>query len=327
MRSIVTITLNPAIDRSSTVAQVTPERKLRCTPPRLDPGGGGLNVARVLARLGADPLALWSRGGTTGALLGELLDEEGVRHRPIEISGRTRENLIVLEGATGRQFRFNFPGTELEEPDLESWLRATEELREDSNVAWLVLSGSLPPGAPGDLYDRIARLAPSSARVILDTSGEALARGARGGVWLIKPNLRELGELAGREIESDEEIDRASRQLIADGRTECVLTSLGSGGLVLVTRETCERIRAPTVPIRSKVGAGDSTVAGLVFALALGRSLSDAVRYAVAAGAAAVSTEGTRLCERAGVERLYEQSRDSGEQDSSPAAGANDPKH
>lgn len=331
---ILTLTMNPSIDKSSKVDHVRPEDKLRCERPRREPGGGGLNVSRAVLRLGGTSHAFFTAGGPTGELLGDLLEREGGEReegagtggegggegdgegrlfiRPLEVSGTTRENLFLREEGD-QQFRFIFPGPELSE---EEWGSCLDEVLDalrgeggDDAPAWLVLSGSLPPGAPEDFYARLARdEVDREVRVVLDTSGAALEKGVEGGVDLLKPNVRELAQLAGRELESEEEQVEAARELLEAGHCRrAVVLSLGAGGVLRIDRDGERHFRTPTVPIRSKVGAGDSTVAGLVLALARGADLDDAVRHAVAAGAAAVMTPGTELCRREDAERLVDE--------------------
>lgn len=301
----MTLTLNPAVDKSCEVDQVVPERKLRCSQVSFHPGGGGLNVARAVAMLGGDATAYWTCGGALGELLRQRLDREGVKHRAISVADMTRENLIVFERSSGQQFRFGMPGATLTASEVERIVESLSQL--EAPPDHLVLSGSLPPGVGDDLYATIAKAVPDSCRVILDTSGPALTRGIEGGVYLIKPNMHELGQLAGRTVESDEEIREVAAGLIERGHVEVILTSLGSAGAVLTTADRHQHIRAPTVKIASKVGAGDSTVAGLVLSLSRGESILEAARYGVAAGAAAVMTGGTELCRREDVERLIVQ--------------------
>lgn len=305
MAHIVTLTLNPALDKSTAVHQVVAERKLRCSEPSYDPGGGGLNVARAIKILGGEALAYWTCGGPMGEVLRQRLEAEDVPHRPIPIEQMTRENLIVFEESSTNQFRFGMPGARLTQEEAERCMR---EIRTASPAPdYLVLSGSLPPGVDDDFYAQIARETPQDTRVILDTSGKALQAGIEGNLYLIKPNIAELGELAGTDITEDAQIEEVCRSLISTGKVEVIVTSLGSAGVILVTADQCEHIRAPTVRIRSKVGAGDSTVAGLVLGLAQGRSVTEAVRLGVAAGSAAVMTEGTQLCRHEDTWRLYEE--------------------
>lgn len=303
MPRIVTLTVNPVVDKSSAVDRVIAEVKLRCQEPTFEPGGGGINVARAIDELGGRALAIWTCGGWTGKMLHELLDHEGIEQLPLPISGTVRENLIVVEESTTQQYRFGMPGPRLNVDEVQACLEAIRQL--DPKPDFLVASGSLPPGVDADFYSRVVREAPAGCRVIVDTAGEALKLAIRSGVYLIKPNLRELSHLAGRPLEDDAHIQRTARQLISGGHVEVVVVSLGSGGVMLITAETTLHVRSPTVPILSKVGAGDSTVAGMVLRLSQGDSIEQAARFGVAAGAAAVMTPGTRLCRREDAERLF----------------------
>lgn len=302
--TIATITLNPCIDKTLSVERVIPDRKLPVTSVRRDPGGGGINVARVVGRLGGESLALWSCGGSNGKVLSRLLDEEGVGHRPVPMEKETRENLIITDESNGAQYRLGIPGPGLTESERSDWLGNVRQWPEPP--AYVVFSGSVPEKVSLDWYGELLRAVSSEARVVVDTKRSALAKALDQGVYLVKPNVHELEEVIGRELEDDEQIIDASRDLIRRGGAEVVLVSLGRGGAIITTSNSAERLSAPAVKIRSKVGAGDSMVGGLVFALAQGRSLSDAARMAVAAGAAAVMTEGTDLCHREDVERLYD---------------------
>lgn len=302
MPSIVTLTLNPSLDLACEVDRVMPEEKLRCTAPVAQPGGGGINVSRAIARLGGDSTAVWACGGANGARLGTLLEAEGVRSVPVPIAAETRQNLSVLERVSTLQYRLGFPGATITDDELDACIDALRDLGEPD---YLVLSGSLPPGVDPTFYQRVS-CAVETARVVVDTSGEALKHAVRGRAWLLKPNLRELSDLVGEEVLDDRAIVAASRRLVADGHAEVVVTSLGAAGVILVTADLVDAVRSPTVPIRSKVGAGDSTVAGIVVGLARGMSLPHAVRLGVAAGASAVSTPGTDLCRRDQTERLHQ---------------------
>jgi 6-phosphofructokinase 2 len=304
MPRIITLTLNPAIDKCCTVDQVVSGRKLRCQEPTYHPGGGGLNVARAIAELGGQVTAYWTCGGPPGELLKRLLEKEGVNHFPIPVKATTRENLIVYESSGDQQYRFGMPGATLTNDEVQGSLDRLLEL--DPPPEYVVLSGSLPPGVEDSLYARITESVDPSCRVVLDTSGLPLQVGLRAPLYLVKPNMRELGQLAGAPIEDDSQIREVARSLIDAQRAQVVVTSLGSGGAVLTTADQHELVQAPTVRIRSKVGAGDSTIAGIVFALAQDRPLLESVRMGVAAGSAAVMTEGTQLCRREDVERLYQ---------------------
>lgn len=233
-----------------------------------------MNVSRAIHRLGGDSLALYASGGLHGQLLHHMLEQEGVKHQEIPISGQTRENLIVVEESTGQQFRFDMPGPRFIEGD---WKQCLEQLMAlPDKPTYLVASGSLPPGCPADFYSRVIEIVkPWNARVIVDTSGEPLQLAADAGVYLLKPNARELEELSGRTITGDEEVKAAALQLIEEGRTEVVVVSLGGDGALLITGDGCEHLRAPEVPVLSVVGAGDSLVAGLVYSLERGWPLRE----------------------------------------------------
>ncbi|MDH4066296.1 MAG: PfkB family carbohydrate kinase, partial [Acidobacteriota bacterium] len=250
-------------------------------------------------------LAVWSKGGTTGALLHELLDGDRVPHHPVPMTGPVRESFAVLERSTGRQFRFGTPGPTLPADGLVSMVDALGQL--EPPPAFVVGSGSLPPGVDDRFYADLAEAVTSrGARFILDTHGAPLSLALRTGrVYLIKPNLRELGALVGRALQDDADIAAAARAIVDEHGCEIVMASLGAGGAVVVTADSVDRIVAPTVPVRSRIGAGDSTVAGLALALARGASIRRAARFGVAAGAAAVMTPGTELCRREDVERLF----------------------
>jgi 6-phosphofructokinase 2 len=304
VKRIVTITMNPTIDKSSTVGQVIPERKLYCGPPSYEPGGGGINVSRAIRKLGGESFALYPAGGPTGQMLKQLLDEEGLTHRMIRVDGWTRDNFIVLEQTSGQQYRFGMPGPELRE---EEWLRCLDELSSlEPAPDYIVASGSLPPGVPPDFYASAAEIAnETGARLIVDTYGEALRLALEKGVYLIKPNIREFRELTGDDLKEEPAIKARAMQIVEKGQAKVVAISLGAAGVLLVSETGCERLQPPTVPIVSKVGAGDSMVAGIALSLGRGKSIRQAVRFGVASGTAAVMTPGTELCRREDAERLY----------------------
>ena len=298
--------MNPAIDKSSSVEHVIAERKLYCKTPRFEPGGGGINVTRAIKKLGGESVALYPSGGPTGEMLQFLFDQEGLTHRPVPVKGWSRENLVMLEKSTGQQYRFGMPGPHLSESE---WQQCLHELPAiNSRLDFIIASGSLPPGVPEDFYARIARIGKDiGAKVVVDTSGEALRLALSEGVYLIKPNIREFRELAGQEMKGESEIKNMAMEIVRGGQSKAVVISLGAAGILMVSREGHERIQPPTVPIVSKVGAGDSTVAGIVLSLARGNALRYAVRFGAAAGTAAVMTPGTELCRREDTERLYAQ--------------------
>lgn len=299
---IATLTLNPAIDVNTSVDAVVSERKLRCEAPTHEPGGGGINVARAIRNLGGTSTALVVAGGRTGDRLIETLERESIGVKRVDAAGETRQNINVYERVSTLQYRFLMPGPPFDDATCTRVTDAVEGLSED--VRWIVASGSLPAGVPDDFYRRLAA-GTHQARLIIDTSGKALRASLGSGVFLIKPNVDEFRTLIGDEQADDAALERGARAIIAEGGSEVIVVSLGSAGVLLATRERTLRIAAPTVRIASKVGAGDSTVAGIVLALARGAAVEDAVRFGVAAGAAAVMTPGTELCRREDTERLY----------------------
>lgn len=306
MKKIVAFTMNPAIDKSSSVEHVIAERKLYCKPPRFEPGGGGVNVSRAIKKLGGESMLLYPAGGYTGNRFKDLLEEEGIPHQPVPIEGTTRESLVVLEESTGQQFRFGMPGPTLSNEEWERCLQELSAIRPHPD--YLVGSGSLPPGVPSDFYARVARIGRDyGAKVIIDTSGEALNRALQEGVFLIKPNFREFRDLVWQEIKEESQIEAEAVKMVKSGRCEILVISLGAAGALMVSKDMTEHIRPPTVPIVSKVGAGDSMVAGIVLSLARGKTQRESILFGIAAGAAAVMTPGSELCRREDAERLYGQ--------------------
>jgi len=305
MTAIITLTMNPALDIATSTPRVEPAHKLRCTPPRYDPGGGGINVARAVHALGGEAVAIFPAGGAAGEMIRHMLNQEGVAYEAVPITGFTRESLAVEERVTGKQFRFILPGPELGERDQE---RCLDQLAlQAARAEYIVVSGSLPLGVADDFYARVSTLAKSLGRpLVLDTSGAALKQ-AGGGIYLLKPSLRELQDLVGRDIRSKRDQEQAVRQVIAEGRCKIVVLSLGDEGALLATADGSERFPAVPVTAQSTIGAGDSMLAGIVLGLSRGLSLHDAVRFGMAAGAAALLGFGTALCRRADVEQLYAQ--------------------
>lgn len=305
MKTIVTITMNPAIDKSSRIQNVVAEKKLSCKPPRFEPGGGGINVSRAIKKLGGESMLLYPAGGLTGEKLKELLNEEGLVHRFFSIDGIIRENLVILEESTDQQYRFGMPGPELQQKEWEQFLEQLSDITPGPD--YLVASGSLPPGVPADFYAQLARAGKDrGAKVIVDTSGEALEKAFQEGVYMIKPNIGEFRKLAGKNIKEESQIKTVARNMVNDGHCQVLVISFGAAGALMVTKDSSLHIRPPAVPIVSKVGAGDSMVAGIVLSLFRGEPLKESVMFGVAAGTAAVMTPGTQLCRKQDTQRLFE---------------------
>ena len=306
MPRFLTFTPNPALDVSTSVDQLVDAHKLRCDAPLVHPGGGGINVARVLHRLGAQVQALYPAGGATGERLHGLLMAEDVPDLRWTIAGETRESWTVHERESGREYRFVLPGPTLSAAE---WAEGLAGLRRVSpSPAWVVSSGSLPKGVAADGHAQIARVAKAiGARMVVDSSGAALTAALAQGVWLVKPSLRELAELTHEDLTTPLQQRQAARQLIEHGQTQMVALSLGPEGAMLVTADQCLHAAALSVPLRSTVGAGDSFLAALVWALDQQDDLRLALATAMAAGAAAVMSSGTALCQPQDVARLREQ--------------------
>ncbi|MDC8982426.1 1-phosphofructokinase family hexose kinase [Mycobacterium marinum] len=301
---IVTLTMNPALDITTCVGVVRPTEKLRCSETRYDPGGGGINVARIAHVLGGSVFAVFPVGGSHGAHVSKLLSEAGVAFGEIPIAASTRESFTVNESSTGEQYRFVLPGPVLAP---EEQAQCLQELGFAARSAqFVVASGSLPPGVPADFYQRVAEACRGlGARLILDTSGGGLSH-IRAGVYLLKASVRELRECVGRPLVTEAEQLAAASELVETGRAEVVVVSLGPDGALLATRRARHRFRAVEMRGGSGVGAGDAMVAAITVGLARGWPLVKSVRLGIAAGAAMLLTPGTQACERADVERLFE---------------------
>jgi len=300
---IVTLTINPAVDIFVNVARVEPTAKMRCSAPKRDPGGGGINVARVVHRLDGSVAAIYPTGGAIGKLLHRLLDREGIDSIVTPSHVETRENFTAFEQETGLQYRFVLPGSPLHPPEWEAVLDKLANLTGKPRI--VVASGSVPPGVPDDIYADVARrVRKLGAKMVIDTSGPALAAALAEGVTLIKPNQNELSDFVGTGLDNDADRIAACRKLIDAGRTQMVALTLGEEGAILVTRERALRAEPMRIEVASAVGAGDSFLGGLVTALAKDAPLEEAFRLAVAAGSAAVMSPGTELCSDDDVRRM-----------------------
>jgi 6-phosphofructokinase 2 len=304
MGKIVTLTVNPTIDKSVSVPLLLPEKKLKCTIPVYEPGGGGINVSRAIRKLGGDSLALYTKGGYIGDRLEKLLSQEGVTSQPVRIFNHTRENLTVLDESSNLQYRFGMPGPQIEDHE---WNQCLEQINVRSDIEFLIASGSLSPGVPIDFFGKVACLAKKkNIKLVVDTSGDALKTAIQEGVYLIKPNLAELAFLAGKDELLPDQIIETARDLIKISQAEIVVVSMGPAGAFVVT-ETVERlISAPSVKRKSTVGAGDSMVAGIVLSLFAGKEIVEAVQFGVACGTAATMNAGTELCRKEDAYKLLE---------------------
>ena len=304
MPALITLTLNPALDLATTTDHVAPTHKLRCGPVQRFAGGGGINVARVLHRLGADVCAWALAGGAVGTQVRQLLAAEGVPTLLQPISGDTRENFSVVETTTSQEFRFVLPGPTLQPAEWQACLDALAT--HTPPPRWLIASGSLPPGTPDDFYAQLARAASGrGVRVAVDTSGPPLAAALQAGVALVKPSLRELRDVLQKPLEHAADWCTAAQSLVHSGAADIVALSVGEQGAVLATHEGVWQAPALNVPATTgTTGAGDCFLATLVWALDRGDAPAEALRWGVAAGAAALLHPGTTLAQADDVRRL-----------------------
>lgn len=324
---IVTLCMNPALDIATSIPAVGPTHKMRCAAPRYDPGGGGINVARVARVLGVAAMTVFPSGGPAGEAVHNLLVAEGMAMHRVRIGGATRENFTVNEETSGEQYRFVLPGPELtvtEQAQCLTYLRREvgEACGNQDSAAGppvVVASGSLPPGVPLDFYQQVANLCDElGAELLLDSSGGGL-RGVESGVFLLKPSARELREYAHQPLDSESEQIDVALEIVARGIARHVLVSIGAKGAVLVSDGRAQRFAAvPIPPGGSGVGAGDAMVAGVAVGLIRGWPLERAVRLGIAAGSATLLTPGNAPCTRADTERLFGQSGDPTEVGVSP---------
>jgi len=299
---IITLTLNPAVDLAGFAAAVRPTRKIRTTDEHADPGGGGINVSRVLHALGADTLALIMTGGATGTLVEDMLDEAAIPWQRLKIAGRTRIALNVHDRESGLEYRFVPEGPEVTEAE---WHRALHVL-ERIDAAWIVASGSLPRGVPADFYARAAAIAARRGQhFVLDTSGPALRASLGHGVTLLKVSLSELEYLAGRKLPEPAMQEQEIAALLRDGAASMIAVSLGAEGAVLHTCDEVVRLPALKVEMRSAVGAGDAFLAGMVWGLMRGLAPRESLALGIAAGSAAVGSYGSAKVRVDEVERLH----------------------
>jgi len=305
MQTILCISLNPAIDVSSDANEIKPTVKIRTFNQIHHPGGCGVNVARVMATLGGRPDLVYLAGGATGALLSDSLDSLPIIQHRVAASAATRISYTVHDVGQGLEYRFVPESAIVTLDELDAVLEIVERLPFD----YMVASGSLPKGVPDDIYAKLASAAArKGARIILDSSGTALKKALEaGGIYLAKPNLAELEQLVGRRLDRDSAREEAVK-LVRAGKAENIVVSMGDAGALLANEKVVIDVPALQLTVRSSVGAGDSFVGAITFALASGIEVAEAFHFAVAAGSAAVMTPGTELCHREDVLQLYRQS-------------------
>jgi 6-phosphofructokinase 2 len=300
---VITLTLNPALDVTTSVDRVVSRHKLRCAAPRVEAGGGGVNVARAILALGGAATPIYTAGGLPGERYRVIMHHEGMPGVPISIGGETRESLNVTDREKGQQYRFVLPGPALTGEERDRCLAAVASSL--SPGGYLVMSGSLPPGTPDDFVADVARVAHAhGSACAVDVSGPALAAAVDAGVDLIKASLRELCDLTGSTLATEGEQDAALRHLLERSAVTTIIVTAGSDGATLATRAGI--IRAPAFPVeeRSAVGSGDAFLAAFVLRTVQGRSPLDALRAGLAAGAVMAAEVGTGGLSREWVERF-----------------------
>ncbi len=305
MQKIITLTMNPVVDKDTSVAGVVPNKKLRCVSPSYYAGGGGINVSRALKKLGGKSICVYVAGGSVGMHLKQLVSNENIEQKVIEIEGWTRENLSVTDTNTNLQYRFGVPGPEVKKKEWQQVLDVLEQLLEKND--FLVASGKLPLGIPSDFYVEVSKIIDKKgAKFVLDTSGEALLPSMKANIFLMKPNLGELSSILYVASVSATELEKLALRFLEENHCKVLVVSMGAKGAFLATKDEMEHIPAPTVLQKSTIGAGDSMVAGIVYSLTQGKSLSEAVKYGVACGTAATLHPGTQLCKKEDADKLHD---------------------
>jgi len=301
---ITTLTINPSLDKSTNFTGLVAEQKIRCGVPRYDAGGGGINVSKAIAKLGGNSTCIFTSGGSTGEMLEQLLEEQKMENIVIKTKNWTRENFIAFENSSKSQYRFGFPGNEFSATEKQQILQSIKSVATD----YLVISGSLNEGLETDFYQKIAAIAKqSNIKVVVDTSGEALQKVLETGVYLIKPNIGELAKLIGVDHLELAEVETAAKELIRNGSAEIVVVSLGADGAILISKDETHLVKAPKVEKKSTVGAGDSMVGGMVWALSQNKTLKEVIEIGVCCGTAATMNDGTQLFKKEDVMRLLDE--------------------
>ena len=302
---IATVTLNPSLDKTVTVEELVVDEANRWTSLRRDPGGKGINVSRVVHELGGETIAYGFIGGIDGETLKHLLQQQGVPFDFTPIMGEIRSNFIITDSKTHRQTRIDAPGPHILRYELSKLVQKVTHTKPKPD--FLVFAGSVPPGIPADIYRQLIEKAKKSGiKTVLDSDNRWLKEGIIAKPNVIKPNVHEAEELLETNLRDEAAIVEAVKTLVNQG-IEVAAISRGKDGLIIANGEKILKVTAPQVEIRSTVGAGDSTIAGLVLKLSQGHGIEEACRWAVAAGTAATLTAGTELCRREDVEKLLPQ--------------------
>jgi len=302
---IGTVTLNPSLDEHIMVHGLIVEEANRWEKLHRYAGGKGIDVSRAIHEMGGSSIAYGFIGGENGRVLEILLDEEGVLYSFTPVREETRTNFIITDTKTWQQTRIGAPGPRITPGELERFNRKLRKLKPSPDM--MVVAGSAPPGVPTNMYyGMINEAREFGVRTILDSSGQLFEEGIKAQPYLVKPNIHEAEELLGKKLETEADIIEAVLELAHTG-IEIAVISRGKEGIIAATKNGIIKAVPPPVKIKSAVGAGDCTIAGLAIKLASNAPLIEACRLAVAMGTAAVLTPGTELCHKADVERILPQ--------------------
>lgn len=300
---IITLTINPALDKSAKVDGLIPTQKLKCHSIRYQPGGGGINISRMLKRLGTESTCIVTSGGDTGKYLTDLLVKETVNPEIIRTKAWTRENLSVLDTQSELQYRFGMPGKKLGKKELDAIENLLKEKLDSEDI--LVLSGSLAEKMPSDYYAKLIKLLiDKNIKIVIDTSGQALKEALKENVYLIKPNQRELAQLAGKDFLYTVEQEALAMELVIAKKAHYVVVSLGARGAFIACHEGVFYKSTPSVIVKSTIGAGDSMVAGLIYGIQNGFPPEKMLKWGVACGVATTMSEGTTLGSKEDVDEV-----------------------
>ena len=302
---IITLTVNPALDKSAKVDGLVPTQKLKCHSIQYQPGGGGINISRLLKNLNTDTTCITTSGGDTGKYLTDLLVKQNIEPKIIPMEGWTRENLSIVDTQSGLQYRFGMPGNELGETELISIKNLLMEKVDSEDI--LVLSGSLAEKMPADYYAQLIKLfADKNVKIVIDTSGSALKEALKENVFLIKPNQRELAQLAGKDFLYTAEQEAIATELVSSKKAQYVVVSLGARGAFLACNEGVFYKSTPSVKVKSTIGAGDSMVAGLIYGILNDFPPEKILKWGVACGVATTMSEGTILGTKENIDKVLE---------------------
>lgn len=293
---IYTVTLNPALDKTVEIPSLTVDAVNRITTMRTDPGGKGINVSKVISKLGGKSIAAGILGGDTGRAILSALEDMGLATCFHFVDGETRTNMKIIDPVSRTNTDINEPGVTVSEEILDELLSVLTDKVVEGDI--VVISGSMPKGSPKDTYYTWTKaFSAKGAKVILDADGDLLRAGLKASPYLIKPNNHELSALVGRTLKTPEELAETSRELMKEYSIAKIVVSMGGDGALYVAPDETIYAEGLRVPVGSTVGAGDSVVAALAAAEESGMSLEDTVCLSTACGAANVMCSGTQAAE------------------------------